>query len=279
MISDTVSKAIAEVPPDLDLLNLEWDPENTVSQSSLNMFIRCPRQWKYKDLKLPTISVPSEAAEFGSSVHAKIADYHKSIGDPRWMTEAGILERLENILFTIEKIPKGKNMRKIVSELLKFELWRKRRYPEESMNPTGSELYFKVPPFHGYIDMLAHDFVLDWKTGNSTVSQDYIREVNVYFYAALGLGHPVKKGFLMFLETGMKPMVPINLPKVLKEAYVFFKLTSDPSFSYPPNRTWLCRWCSWRNICEQENKFAHEFVISVILRKRFERLRGVGMLE
>jgi CRISPR/Cas system-associated exonuclease Cas4 (RecB family) len=267
------------IPPDLDLWEWLWDEENTVSASSLNMFLRCPRQWRYKSLGFPTIEMDMTAANFGTDVHNAISAFYNSLSGEGWLTPDGIRERAEAYLYKIENRPRGKSMKKIVDELVKFELWRQKRYPFDSQIPKCVEHYFKVPPFHGYIDFAAHDFVLDWKTGSGQVNPDYVRQVNVYFYAGMGLDFEAKKGFLMFIETGMKPMIPINLEKVLKEAWAFFQLTGDSGFSYPPNRTYMCRWCGWRNLCEREEQSSHEFIASRLIRKRIQRLSEVGLFE
>jgi len=278
MIAD-IKYALQNLPPDMDLWNYLWDEENTVSPSSLNMFLNCPRQWRYKSLGLPTIETDMTFADFGTEVHSKIADYYKSLSGNGWLTDSGIRERIENYVMRIDNLPRGKNKRKIADELLKFEQWRKKRYPDSSQVPKAVELYFKVPPFHGYIDLVANDFVLDWKTGKNQTTPDYIRQVNAYYYAAMLLEFQPKKGYLMFIETGMKPMVPINIEKVLKEAYIFFQLTNDESFTYPANSTYKCRWCGWRNLCEMEQFHSHEFIASRLMKKRIERLVEVGMIE
>lgn len=268
-----------QIPPDLDLWEYLWSEDETVSASALNMFIRCPQQWYYKANEFPTIEVISEAAEFGLSVHGKIADFYKSLSHDSWLTSDNLKERMSAHIMSIEKRPRGKSLKRIAEALVKFEAWRKKRYPSDSQLPKAVELYFKTPPFHGYVDFAAHDFVLDWKTGSGSVTEDYVRQINIYFYACLKLGLEPKKGFLFYVETGMKPMVPINLDKILRETYAFFVLTSSPSFDYPANPTYLCKWCGWRNLCEMEGQYSHEFIISKLIRKKIKRLMEVGLFE
>ena len=267
----------ADIPPDLDVWAIEWDEENTVSPTSHNMFQRCPFQWKCKTDGLPTVVMDTQYMDFGNAVHGKIAGFYNSLSHESWLTLDGLKERLENYIYKIEKRPRGKSLKKIVEEMIRFETWRQKRYPQDSQIPKAVELYFKTPPFHGYLDFAAHDFVLDWKTGKSNVGEDYIRQVNSYFYACMKLGFEPKKGFLAFVETGMKPMIPINLEKLLREVYAFFQLTSDPNFDYPANPTYLCRWCGWRIICEQRKHYSHEFIASRLISLRIERLIGVGL--
>lgn len=266
------------VPRDLDVWAIEWDLENTVSPTTHNTFQHCPFQWRCKDLGFPKVTMDTQYMDFGNSVHGQIAAYYKSLSGEGWLTPEGIKERLEAFVYTIEKRPRGKNMKKIVEEMLRFEQWRQKRYPDDPMIPIAIEQYFKTPPFHGYIDFIAHDFVLDWKTGKGQVSEDYIRQVNSYFYASMKLGHEPKKGYLGFVETGMKPMIPINLEKLLKEVWAFFQLTSDPNFHYPRNRGYKCRWCSWRTICERGTKYSHEFLASRLIAKRAQRLAEANII-
>jgi CRISPR/Cas system-associated exonuclease Cas4 (RecB family) len=268
-----------EFPEDFDPFNYAWDADKTVSPSTLGLFKKCPLRFKLKQEGAPTVEVDMTYANFGTEVHGAIAGVYASFSHDDWMTAAWFRERAENFLYKIQNKPRGKDMKKIVDNLCRFEEWRKKRYSSESQIPKAIEQYFKVPPFHGYIDFVAHDFILDWKTGRGNqVSEAYSTQANVYVYGGIGLGYGSKKGFISFVETGMKPMVPINLEKVLKEAWAFFKLTSDPNFDYPACPSSDCRWCEFINICESKRNFAHEFIASILIQKRISRLRGVGLI-
>lgn len=255
----------------------DWG-NDTVSPITLNTFKECPFKFECKTTEAPTIEVDMTYADFGTAVHNAIAAIYKSFSHDSWLTPDGFRERVEAYIYKIQTVPRGKSLKKIVENLCKFEQWRRRRYPSESQLPKAIELVFKVPPFHGIIDFAAHDFILDWKTGQgSHVSEDYITQVNAYFYAGVGLGFSPKKGFLNFVETGMKPMVPINLEKLLKEAFAFFELTSSPSFVYEAIPNSDCRWCEYAAYCQSRQRFSHEFICSVLIQKRISRLRSVGL--
>lgn len=60
------------------------------SHSSLNQFLRCPRQWYFQRiLKLPRRSIPSGMV-LGSAVHAALAEFHRALRDDR-KADAGLM--------------------------------------------------------------------------------------------------------------------------------------------------------------------------------------------
>ncbi len=60
------------------------------SHSSLNQFLRCPRQWYFQRvLKLPRRSIPSGMV-LGSAVHAGLAEFHRALRD-ELKADAGLM--------------------------------------------------------------------------------------------------------------------------------------------------------------------------------------------
>lgn len=214
-----------------------------LSKSKINLYLECPRKFYYKEiLKLEEPITPQ--IERGKNIHEFCEKFWK---EEKWK------------FFLEENV----NLDEIVDEGIRnFILIEKERMKKYKKNfvPILVESKIETEEYSAIIDRLDKDDydnyeIIEIKTGK--FHRKYISEL--YFYKFLlenfTIYKNIKKGKIFLLDENKVIEVIFDKNKLnsILEVVDFVKKRINENF-YPPNFTYLCEYCYFKNRCENDNK-------------------------
>jgi putative RecB family exonuclease len=242
-----------------------------LSPSSIATFRQCPLRWKYN--KIDKIPDPSgKEALMGNFVHDVLEELYKVEPEGRSKGQAQSLAR--------EMWSEGnweKRIKPLVPDAEEYRMFRWKAWwcienlwkienPEE-IEPDGLEyeLNGKVSgvQLKGFIDRFTMDegggvVISDYKTGK-VPRKEYVNErfmqLRIYgtLIDALDIGHTSSLE-LLYLKDGVKFEVPFS-DEDITDTSVYVRSAKDDidkactTGDFPAQKSVLCGWCSYKNIC------------------------------
>src|SRR3989338_581720 len=250
------------------------------SHSRLSAFEQCPKKFKYKylDKLKPEIEKTIEA-HLGSAVHKTLEWVYTSVKESEAnlkidnviekFTEEWQKEFSENILIVKKQLTARDYFNKGVQFLIDY-------YYKHSPFKDGTiacekgiliELNGEECKIQGFIDRLVYNLetreyeIHDYKTANFLPSQERLdkeRQLALYSIAVKEIYGKEKEvllvwHFLAHNKTLTSKRTNSELEKLKKETdELIKKLESTKDF--PRNKSILCDWCEYKNICFREEK-------------------------
>ena len=250
------------------------------SHSRLSTFEQCPKKFKYKylDKLKPEIEKTIET-HLGSAVHKTLEWVYTSIKETGrdikiddiiiQYTEEWQKEFSENILIVKKQFTARDYFNKGVQFLVDY-------YSKHSPFKDGTiacekRILIKLEEgeyeIQGFIDRLVYNLetgeyeIHDYKTGNALPTQERIdkeRQLALYSIAIKEIYGREKEVLLVWHFLAHNKILKSKrtnseLEKLKKEtAELIKKLESTKEF--PRNRSALCNWCEYKNICFEEEK-------------------------
>lgn len=231
-------------------------PVKHLSYSQLELWTKCPRQWKFRYVDKMD-SDPWLAAWAGSAFHTWVEDWEASPKDPE--TYGGYFD--DQLEFEYSKTDKAPQIsqgdtvdvwRELGVELCrKWLVWRLQEGHEVLLN----EAQFVVPlpglklPIKGFVDALLVGEILDWKTGRKMPGSTQLK---IYGAVMKALGWDAQTGSYYNARTG-KVGKKYELDYSLAEVAELFKPLDDgiQEGVYPPNPDYHCKWCPGLAQCHE----------------------------
>lgn len=230
-------------------------PVKHLSYSSLELWLKCPRQWKFRYVD-GMDSAPWVAAWAGSAFHKWVEDWEVQKMEPETF-RFYLDDQIEKERSKTDLEPRESGGLSLedwsdfgVALCEKWVSWR----TSEDREILGSEVEFLVPlpglrlPVKGFVDAL-FDLVIDWKTG---IKMPTPTQLKIYGAILRALGWPQEKGAFYNARTG-KLATLHDLDYTIEDVVALFKPLDDGIHEgvYPPNPDYHCKWCPGLSQCSE----------------------------
>jgi DNA helicase-2/ATP-dependent DNA helicase PcrA len=259
------SVQVSSYTDSLDIQDLGLENIEKISYSHISTYESCPKQYKYRYLLgLPGPSNP--ALSFGRTMHDSLYDFYLRSGQGESITQEDLLdiysskwisEGYENKQHEEIRKKRGseilKEFYKIEEEIdsnpILLEKWFK--YKIEDIIVTGSiDRVDKVGEEDGYtiVDLI------DYKTGKIKEDKEVQKNLQLAIYTVVAeelLGFKVRYAGLYFIEHNKRIDIVVS-DELKNEAKVKIidSVKNIRSGNYDPNPGFMCKFCDYKNICE-----------------------------
>lgn len=237
-----------------------------LSKSSVNSFLKCRREFKYNYID----KIEQESNEFmalGTDVHEIAEQFIKTGGigsddyrqklqelDDKQNSEYDLSTHLDHLAEFFEEVFHNSDM--------KYEVFCCEEY-----------LYDKDYDFSGLCDLVVRDenndiIIIDYKSGKSNSIKKYRLELCYYkmlieskypevevISAGIFFTKDGKARFLNFVETQEKGAFCTQKDYQAALDLLDFVRKEIDAQRFNPNRQFLCKYCSYQTICEEEGGF------------------------
>jgi len=223
-----------------------------LSPSSLNTFFKCPRRWLYEHQGKSGVVVDEGAILFGKVVHSTIEEYFRKVPETPTIDE---IEKIAQEVFERNGrlVEDKKRFNKICRNFIEFEINRVRSW--KRYKPLLVEEKLKGGGFVGVIDFYGEETVIDWKTGNHSLSadSDILRQGKIYEMILRENQRPVKR--IIFYSLENKTIVPF--PQV-SDGWIYREVERMKDMvekdQFPANWSRMCRYCPFQLDCSFEGE-------------------------
>ena len=224
----------------------------TWSYSRVSTFLHCPRQYRYRYLdKLRTIEdqSPDNALYLGTALHTGLEkDVEAAIESYKSNYYLLTDEHYNEIIKLEELIPKAK-----------------------ALLPNGQhEVKIEANGYIGYIDLLADDWIIDFKYSNNR--ENYLKSPQIHLYKFFA-DRPINRLSYLFipkirirqkksetiqefryrlrceLEYAEPELVDVEYDESKVKEWLQGVQDAQSSTEYPRNQTRLCNWCEFQDFC------------------------------
>ncbi|WP_407431373.1 PD-(D/E)XK nuclease family protein [Methanobrevibacter sp.] len=230
-----------------------------LSKSKINSYLKCPREFKYQyidEIEMP----PNEYMELGSNVHSIAEDYVKIYGD----------NPQENPRYYLDLIAKQKNMNinDIDVHLDSLASFFEKAFIENDYKVFSQEEYLTddTHNFSGITDIILENpegelVVIDYKTGSSSSFSKCRLELGYYkMLVESNYNKPVISAGIFFTKDKKLRLLEFK-DEDNKRKYICNQELNDGldtlykvreninARKFPKKEQFLCRYCTYSDIC------------------------------
>jgi putative RecB family exonuclease len=242
-----------------------------LSKSKVNTYTNCPRQFRFEYIeKLKDYDdepVEGTPLRIGLDVHDIYEWYYKHADSP-YITGEDDMRKI------LAENPMSSKYQNYIDSFVEWNMEMFNEFGQRYM-PDATEMYIhdQEEDFNGFIDVVFDSpegkIIVDYKTGKQKSIREYAIELLLYKYIyERKTGNSVAHVGIFFPKEGNKwRMAKILLPgeePPKKGAYFtledeFVAIDTMRSIreriddgDFPPNESFLCDWCDYRNMCQLE---------------------------
>ena len=236
-----------------------------LSKSKVNTYLKCPREFKFQYIdEVP--SKPNRYMALGSDVHL-IAEKFTD----RFEDDLDGVDIKNELIRIANELDIGYGLEEHIDNLGVFF---KEVFVDNDYRLFSNEEYLldRAHRFSGICDIILEDenghlVVIDYKTSNSSSFSKYRLELCYYKLLVENVYHkPVSKVGVFFTKNGRLRLLDVrdddNRRKCLSPAEISEAVDTMHDVrdrinrkEFPKHKQFLCRYCTYKNICEDEFYF------------------------